>query len=214
MQELKKIIMKEKIFHCLKLAYANLGLSDDILQGQADALAATGLVTDDNLETVVQGQKNFLSSLQSGIDKRVTDAVNKAKEKGGEIANGGEQGKTQPNNEEPEWFRQYKEQQEERFSSLQKENVAFKAEKYRTERNSLISSKAKELGIPEWRMKEGFAISDEMDEAAINTYLSGVKQNIVTAGLEKKDSAFPLSTPAEKSKEMAKQWAEGLPDAN
>lgn len=206
--------MKEKIFQALKLAYTNLGLSDEILQGQADALAAIGLVTDDNLATVVQGQKTFLSSLQSGIDKRVTDAVNKAKEKGGEAAGGGEQTKTQPNNEEPEWFKQYKKQQEERFSSLQKENEAFKAEKSRAERNSLISSKAKELGIPEWRMKEGFAITEEMDETAINTYLSGIKQNIVTAGLEKKDSAFPLSTPAEKSKELAKKWAESLPDAN
>lgn len=163
------------------------------------------------MATVVQGQKAFLASLQSGIDKRVTDAVNKAKEK--EAASGGEQNKQQPN-EEPEWFKQYKQQQEERFSSLQEENETFKAEKLRAERNALISSKAKELGIPEWRMKEGFAITDEMDETAINTYLSGVKQNIVTAGLEKKDSAFPLSTPAEKSKELAKQWAESLPDAN
>lgn len=203
--------MKEKIFQALKLAYVNLGLSDEILQGQADALAAIGLVTDDNLATVVQGQKAFLASLQSGIDKRVTDAVNKVKEK--EAASGGEQNKQQPN-EEPEWFKQYKQQQEERFSSLQEENETFKAEKLRAERNALISSKAKELGIPEWRMKEGFAITDEMDETAINTYLSGVKQNIVTAGLEKKDSAFPLSTPAEKSKELAKQWAESLPDAN
>lgn len=204
--------MKEKIFQALKLAYSNLGLSDEILQGQADALSASGLVTDDNLATVVQGQKAFLTSLQSGIDKRVTDAVNKAKEK--EAASGGEQNKQQPENEEPEWFKKYKAEQEQRYSTLKTENDAFKAEKSRAERNSLISSKAKELGIPEWRMKEGFAISDEMDETAITTYLSGIKQNIVTAGLETKDSAFPLSTPAEKGKEMAKQWAEGLPDAN
>lgn len=206
--------MKEKIFQALKLAYVNLGLSDEILQGQADALVATGLVTDDNLATVIQGQKTFLSSLQSGIDKRVTDAVNKAKEKKDEPDKGGDPNKEQPNTEEPEWFKKYKAEQEQRYSSLKSENDAFKAEKSRAERNSLISSKAKELGIPEWRMKEGFAITDEMDEIAINTYLSGVKQNIVTAGLEKKDSAFSLSTPAEKSKEMAKQWAESLPDAN
>lgn len=170
------------------------------MQGQAEALEATGLVTDDNLATIVQGQKAFLSSLQSGIDKRVTDAVNKAKEKKEETVAGGKQEKTQPN-EEPEWFKQYKQEQQQLYSSLKSENDAFKAEKSRTERNNLITSKAQELGIPEWRMKEGFAISDEMDEAAINTYLSGVKQNIVTAGLEKKDSAFALSTPTEKGKE-------------
>ena len=169
--------MKEKIFQALKLAYSNLGLSDEILQGQADALSASGLVTDDNLATVVQGQKAFLTSLQSGIDKRVTDAVNKAKEK--EAASGGEQNKQQPENEEPEWFKKYKAEQEQRYSTLKTENDAFKAEKSRAERNSLISSKAKELGIPEWRMKEGFAITDEMDETAITTYLSGIKQNIV-----------------------------------
>lgn len=205
--------MKEKIFQSLKLAYASLGLSDEILQGQAEALEATGLVTDDNLATIVQGQKAFLSSLQSGIDKRVTDAVNKAKEKKEETVAGGKQEKTQPN-EEPEWFKQYKQEQQQLYSSLKSENDAFKAEKSRTERNNLITSKAQELGIPEWRMKEGFAISDEMDEAAINTYLSGVKQNIVTAGLEKKDSAFALSTPTEKGKELAKEWAKDLPDAN
>ena len=36
--------MKEKIFQALKLAYSNLGLSDEILQGQADALSASGLI--------------------------------------------------------------------------------------------------------------------------------------------------------------------------
>lgn len=185
--------MKDKIYQALKQEFSNLGLSDEILQGHAEALASTGLVTDENLATVVQGQKTFLSSLQSGIDKRVTDAVNKAKEKTEETAKGGEQKKTQPENGEPEWFTQYKIEQEQRYSALKSESDALKAEKSRTERNNLISSKAKELGIPEWRMKEGFAISDEMDETAINTYLSGIKQNIVTAGLEKGGSKFPLS---------------------
>ena len=112
--------MKEKIFQALKLAYSNLGLSDEILQGQADALSALGLVTEDNLATVVQGQKTFLTSLQSGIDRRVTDAVNKAKEK--EAAGGGEQNKQQPENEEPEWFKKYKAEQEQRYSTLKNEN--------------------------------------------------------------------------------------------
>ena len=89
--------MKDKIFNLLKQTYSSFGLSDDILQGQAEALANTGLVTDDNLQAVIDGQKPFLSSLQSGIDKRVTDAVNKAKaEKKEGAAAGGEQTKTEP----------------------------------------------------------------------------------------------------------------------
>ena len=53
-----------------------------------------------------------------------------------------------------------------------------------------------------------------MDEAAINSYLSKVRQNEVARGLEDKSSAFSLSTPDAQGKELAKQWAESLPDAN
>ena len=45
--------MKEKIFNALKQEYKALGLSDEILQGHANALAAIGLVTDENLSAVV-----------------------------------------------------------------------------------------------------------------------------------------------------------------
>lgn len=56
--------MKEKIFQALKQAYSNLGLSDDIFQGHSEALEATGLVTEDNLATIVAAQKSipFVSS--------------------------------------------------------------------------------------------------------------------------------------------------------
>lgn len=193
--------MKDKIFQSLKQAYSSLGLSDEILQGQADALVASGLVTDENLATVVQGQSSFLSSLQSGIDKRVTDAVNKAKEKKEETKGGAEQ---------PDIQRMIDAAIEAKVAPLQSKLNDYEANEAKATRANLISSKAKELGIPEWRMKEGFAISDDMDETAINTYLSGVKQNIVTAGLEGKGSAGILSTSDNKAKEEAESWANNL----
>lgn len=202
--------MKDKIFNLLKQTYSNLGLSDDILQGQAEALANTGLVTDDNLQAVVDGQKSFLSSLQSGIDKRVTDAVNKAKgEKKEESAAGGGQTKT-----EPDFQKLIDEAIAAKLSPIQEELNAYKAKDQQTARANMIASKAKELGIPEWRAKEGFAITPEMDEAAIGSYLAGVKQNIVTAGLESSNASGVLSTSDDKAKEEADQWAKNLPDAN
>ena len=187
--------MKDKIFNLLKQTYSSFGLSDDILQGQAEALANTGLVTDDNLQAVIDGQKPFLSSLQSGIDKRVTDAVNKAKsEKKEGAAAGGEQTKTEPD-----------------LQKLIEEAIAAKLSPIQEELNAY---KAKELGIPEWRAKEGFAITPEMDEAAITSYLASVKQNIVTAGLESSNTSGVLSTPDDKAKESAEEWARALPDAN
>lgn len=202
--------MKDKIFNLLKQTYLNLGLSDDILQGQAEALANTGLVTDDNLQAVIDGQKPFLSSLQSGIDKRVTDAVNKAKaEKKEDTAEGGEQTKT-----EPDLQKLIEEAIAIKLSPIQEELNAYKAKEQQGARANMIASKAKELGIPEWRAKEGFAITPEMDEAAITSYLASVKQNIVTAGLESSNASGVLSTSDDKAKESADEWARNLPDAH
>ena len=200
--------MKEKIYQLLKQAYSNLGLSDDILQGHAEALDATGLVTDENLAAIVAAQKTFLSSLQSGIDKRVTDAVNKAKEKK-EDAKSAEGGVNQPDIQ-----KLIDKVIAEKLNPLQEELNSYKTKEAKNARANLIMTKAKELKISQRRIEEGFAISDDMDETAIDSYLSRVRQNEVAMGLEDKSSAFSLSTPDAQGKELAKQWAESLPDAN
>ena len=71
--------MKEKIFQKLKQEFSHLGLGDVILLAHADSLASIGLVTDENIDTVISAQKGFLENLQKTSDKRVTDAVFKAK---------------------------------------------------------------------------------------------------------------------------------------
>lgn len=191
--------MKDKIFNLLKQTYSSFGLSDDILQGQAEALANTGLVTDDNLQAVIDGQKPFLSSLQSGIDKRVTDAVNKAKaEKKEGAAAGGEQTKTEPGLQ-----KLIEEAIAAKLSPIQEELNAYKAKEQQDARANMIASKAKELGIPEWRVKEGFAISENMDETAVSSYLTNVKQNLVTNNLEGKQGN-PLLSTGEATKEEVK----------
>lgn len=201
--------MKEKIYQSLKQAYSNLGLSDDILQGHAEALDATGFVTDENLATIIAAQKTFLSSLQSGIDKRVTDAVNKAREKKEEVKpDEGDAGK------QPDIQKLIDDAIAAKLNPLQEKLNSYETKEAQAARASLIISKAKELKISQGRIDEGFAISEDMDEAAINSYLSKVRQNEVARGLEDKSSAFSLSTPDAQGKELAKQWAESLPDAN
>ena len=201
--------MKEKIYQSLKQAYSNLGLSDYILQGHAEALDATGFVTDENLAITVAAQKTFLSSLQSGIDKRVTDAVNKAREKKEEVkSDEGGAGK------QPDIQKLIDDAIAAKLNPLQEKLSSYEAKEAQAARASLIISKAKELKISQGRIDEGFAISEDMDEAAINSYLSKVRQNEVARGLEDKSSAFSLSTPDAQGKELAKQWAESLPDAN
>lgn len=207
--------MKEKIYNQLKQEYARLGLSDELLQSVAASLEATGMVTDENLATVVKGQENMLKSYQSNFDKLRTEGAGYKKELEELKAKGGQGGglQKQPKDEMPEWFTKYKEEQDKKLNALIEENTKFKAEKARGERNALILAKAKELKISKSRIEEGFAIPDDMDEAGIATYLSKVKKNEVAKGLEDKSSAFSLSTSEDQGKELAKEWAKSLPDA-
>lgn len=73
--------MNKKLFEKLKQAYSPLGLGDAVLMAQADALVATGLVTDDNMDAIVSAQKSFLEGLQKSNDSRATEAAKKAEER-------------------------------------------------------------------------------------------------------------------------------------
>ena len=180
--------MKEKIFQQLKQKYANLGLTEDVLKSVAESLSATGFVTDDNLETVIAGQEVMLKSYQSSLDKVRTDGANWKRELEELKGKGGGQQQNPNQNEDgvPDWFKKYQAEQDEKIKALTNANEAAKAEKARIERNNLIMSSAQKAGIPEWRIKEGFAIPEDMDEKGISDYMSGIKQNIVTNSLEGK----------------------------
>lgn len=205
--------MKDKIFQQLKQKYSNLGLAEDVLKSVAESLAATGVVNDENLDTVVAGQGVMLKSYQSSIDKVRTEGANWKRELDELKGKGGGQQQQPGKDEEPEWFKKYRKEQEEKISALTTANEQAKAEKARAERNNLILNTAKKLKISQERIDEGFAIADDLDEAGIETYLAKVKKNEVAKGLEEGSSAFTLSSQAENSKELAKEWASTLPDA-
>ncbi len=73
--------MKSKIFAKLKQEYPSFGLGDEVLMARAESLAATGLVTDDNIDAVVAVQKRDLAEMQKLNDKRVNDALEKERKK-------------------------------------------------------------------------------------------------------------------------------------
>ena len=209
--------MRDKIFQKLKQEYSHLGLGKEVLQAQADALAATGIVTDENIDIIVSSQKAFLESVQKANDQRATDAQRKAKEdalkeyeaqKEREKRAAEDEAKRKEQEKQmPDWYVKEKQASEDMLKKLaesnellrkgleamQQENTAFKAEKAAAERKNLILSKAKELGIPEYRIKEGFSIADDADEAAITEHLTSVSNNIKAFSLPSNKEAFPLS---------------------
>ena len=210
----KRNNMKNKLLALLQTKFN--GVENAIL----DRIAAKKVegVTDENQLPAIAEGIGFQDVLNSYGDYRAGGATQSAirnyeKEhnlKDGkpiEQPGGGQGAKSA--DDEPEWFKAYKQQQEER---REEERAASAREQAKIERYNLITKKAKELGIPEWRINEGFSIADDADEKAIGDQLAKIQQNIVAAGLEGKSSGFPLSTNAEKGKELAKEWAETLPD--
>lgn len=187
---IKRFFMRNKLFSRLKQEYSHLGLGDSVLQAHAEALNAMGLVTEDNLDIVISSQKTFLENLQKENDKRASDAYNKAK-------NAKEDG-TKNDADVPEWYKTEKAKNDKLIKSLQdtidslnEKNENYEKEKLATARINLIRSKAKELGIPQFRIEEGFAIADDADDNTITSYLTTVANNIKTQLLPGNKTVFP-----------------------
>lgn len=229
--------MKAKIFAKLKQEYSPLGLGDEYLMSKAESLAATGLVTDDNIDAVVACQRKELEGLQKANDKRVTDALEKErkkheeeetrrkaeeeadkKRKAEEEANKGqnppapgiapgydELKKTlddiiksnkeadAKNAELIKALTDSKTELENKVKTLTDENAAAKAAAAAEARNAMILAKAKELGVPDWRIKEGFKLAEDASEETIVETLTTVANNINTNLLPGTRQIFPIS---------------------
>lgn len=230
--------MKEKIFQKLKQGYSHLGLGDEVLQAHAESLAALGFVTDENIDNVVNAQKTFLEGLQKNYDSRVSSATTKAKEAAKkeleDAAKAAAEEKARKEKEErerrekekemPDWYKAEKEASDktikellesvktmkEGYDAMKSENDKLKAERTAAERKNSIISKAKELGIPQYRIDEGFAIADDADESKITEYLTKVATNTKSQALPGNKGTFPLSDGAP-SKESVKNIAKAMP---
>lgn len=226
--------MKDKIFQRLKQVYPHLGLADDILEAHAEGLAQLGFVDDGNLDDVIAKQRVFLESLQKHNDRRVTDALAKARKEAEEKASkaveeaakaGKEQkeaveaaGKAQEIPDpvkaaieavKAELGKVRGEADEARKASeaawqkklddmagivtgLRRENEEAKRAEAARQRAEKIEARAKELGIPEYRIREGFSIPGDADDAAVGQYLSKVAENI-KANLVPPRGGFPIA---------------------
>lgn len=168
--------MKEKIFSALKTKFSNLGFSAKAIEGVAESLATTGLVNDENLDTIVEGQKSALSAMQAEIDRRVTSAVEEARSNSNATTgNGG----GQSNLNEPEEPFDAEAFKAEILKILREEQAAAAQQNQQAaQRAAAIASKAKEYGIP-----EKFAAKFNIDQDAdLDEYFKGARQELIDAG--------------------------------
>lgn len=88
------------------------------------------------------------------------------------------------------------------INKLQTENDAFKAKQAAEQRSAFISAKAKELGVPQWRVDEGFSIAADADEAQITDYITTVANNVKANLLPTEGVGFPHFTGDVKKEDM------------
>lgn len=171
--------MKEKIFSALKTKFSNLGFSAKAIEGVAESLAATGLVNDENLDAIVEGQKSALSAMQAEIDSRVTSAVEKAKAEAQNAASGN--GGNQNNHNEPEKPFDAEAFKADLLKTIREEQAAAAQQSQQAaQRSADIAAKAKEFGIPE-KFVSKLSIGQDAD---LDEYFKGVKQDMIDAGFE------------------------------
>ena len=89
------------------------------------------------------------------------------------------------------------------YTALHDENERARAAKAKADRESFILNKAKELGVPQWRIEEGFAFKDDADETAIADMLAKTANNIKSGMLPTNKSGFPLSDNKPTAEEIA-----------
>lgn len=180
---------------------------NDVVSKQKSSLEAIQKANDkraaDAIKTAEEKAEAKRKAAEEAAAKKAEEAAKKAEE---EKAKKAAEEKALENKEEtPEWFKAYQTAQEEKFKealeknkaledslkSLQDENAKFKTEQDAAKRNSFIASEAKRLGVPEWRSKEGFNITTDMDEKAITEYLSQVANNVKANMLPEEKTGFP-----------------------
>ena len=173
--------MYSKIYKALKQTYASLGLGETILKGQAASLEATGLVTDENLDTVVAAQKQFLEALQSGIDKRVADALIKANGSSQRVTKGERAG----NRRGIQLL--IEEIVGEKITSLQKQLINNTKGECESIPVYSVKSLAKEHGSSAWPVYHGLSGTHPDKEQMIRNYMSCARHmNAAADGLSNK----------------------------
>jgi len=182
--------MNKKLFTQLKTDHANLGLTDELLQAYADSLVSTGLVTDENITTISQKQSTALKAFQSTFDKMRGDKSNVSKEAETLKVKLAELESKLPKEEKKDdnandIEKRIQESIQAAIKPLSEKLVNYETKEAQSKRMNNIVSKAKELGIPQWRIDEGFSIQESDTDEVITTTLSKVKQNIVAASLGK-----------------------------
>jgi len=200
--------MKEKFLEQFKDKVKDFGLSDKAIA----ALAEQGCegFNDDTTEEDVTKQVDFMVRIAKSMQGEVTRKTQRTKDskdstkdtkdskddKGGDDDDG-----------TPAWFSKFQSKQTEAIDALKAELAEMKTAKSKADREALIASKAKEMGIPAGLIKHVTIGEDEDIEETLTT----LKQELVNDKLLP-DKGGEQGSDDSAMAQAAEEWAKSLPD--
>ncbi|WP_347145968.1 hypothetical protein [Parabacteroides goldsteinii] len=187
--------MKKKLLEALKTKF--VGIDEAILdriatkkaEGLTDESKITALVDGITIQYVIQSYGDYRAneanvSSVNNYEEKYGLKDGKPVEKGGD-GNGsgiGKEGKKTYTADELDSYLNTK--LEEKWKPYQQEIETYKAEKAKSERQTLITSKAKELGLTDSDM-EFVTVPEDKD---VSEFLTGYKQSLINRGLKPAES--------------------------
>ena len=204
--------MKEKIKAKLQDAVKDYGLSDEAIESLVN-LASKGL-KDDASDDDITNEVNTFAEIGKAMQGETTRKVQAAKKQFEEDSKHDDdedesKGKKKgPSNDMPEWFKTWKAENDKQMEALKNENESLKSEKKNADRKAEIDGIVKELGIPDYLMKN-YHIADDADA---RKQLTEFKQDLVNNKLLPKDAAGDRATEEAAIAAEAEDWVKNLPE--
>lgn len=191
--------MNKKLLTILQAKCKDFGLSKTAIEdlAKSGSEGITDETSDEDIEKCADSLVPYAKLMQAEVTRKVQKTkpdltVNKPEEYGGD--------------EEPEWFKKYKNETDKKLSELETENATLKSEKSKAERTALINSTATRLGIPSFLMKR-LSIADDAD---VEKELTEFKQDLITEKLMPAETADITSSSEQAAKDDAEAWAKSL----
>lgn len=190
-------ILKQKVKDKCK----DMGLSEEYLDGITGVLGAD--VADDSTdEAAIETAANRIADIAKRSQGEATRWAQKQKQPPTPAPV--EQPSTS-GNEEPEYFKRYREDMDKRLKTIEEENATLRAEKSKQERAAKISAAFAKHNIPEY-LREYVSVPDSVEDAKIEEYVGGMAQKFVTQQLPGMSDTGRKVASDEETKAAAEQF--------
>ena len=199
--------MKEKFLEQFKDKVKDFGLSDKAIA----ALAEQGCegFNDDTTEEDVTKQVDFMVRIAKSMQGEVTRKTQRTKDSKDSTKDSKDSKDDKDGDDDgtPAWFAKFQSKQTEAIDALKTELAEMKTAKSKADRDALIASKAKEMGIPAGLIKHVTIGEDEdIEQTLTNLKQELVNDKLLPDGGGEKGSDDTAMTQA------AEEWAKSLPD--